>query len=94
MNIVFTIARVKKKRLFFLLNLIKIINFMKKTYKVITDFGTGDLFIDCFASLETASAEMKKSIMDEAMYVYLLETQIDYLSDKGSYEKVISFFKK
>lgn len=67
---------------------------MKKTYKVITDFGTGDLFIDCFATWKAASAEMKKAILDGAMFVYLTETQIDYLSDNGSYEKVISFFKK
>ena len=63
-------------------------------YKVITDFGTGDLFIDLFDSLEVASAEFNKAIKDEAQFVYLLETQINYLSDKGSYETVLSFFKK
>lgn len=67
---------------------------MKKTYKVITDFGNGDLFIDCFSTLESASAEMNKAIKDEAIFVYLLETQINYASDKGSYEKVLSYFKK
>ena len=63
-------------------------------YKVITDFGTGDLFIDWFDSLESATIEFKLSVQDDAHFVYLLETLADYSSDKGSYEKVLSFFKK
>lgn len=63
-------------------------------YKVITDFGTGDLFIDWFDSLESATVEFNLSIQDEARFVYLLETLAEYSSDKGSYEKVLSFFKK
>lgn len=65
---------------------------MEKKYKVITDFGSGVIFIERFETLEAATQTFNNSIKDDAYYVYLLEVDMSY-SDGDSCEKVLSFFK-
>ena len=63
-------------------------------YKVITDFGLGDIYIEHYATLEAATCDFNKSIKDEAIFVYLLETIHSFNSSGDSVDKVLSFFKK
>lgn len=63
-------------------------------YKVITDFGLGDIYIEHYATLEVAICEFNKAIKDEADFVYLLETIHFFHSSGDSVDKVLSFFKK
>ena len=63
-------------------------------YKVITDFGLGDLYVEHYPTLEAATSQFNKSIKDEAVFVYLLETIHSFSSSGDSVEKVLSFFKK
>lgn len=66
---------------------------MKQKFKVITDFGLTDLHIEVFDTMEAAVRVFNQSIKDEAFFVYLLETHITYTSG-GSFEKIVSFFKR
>lgn len=65
---------------------------MEKKYKVISDLGSGVIFVELFETLEAATQTFNKSIKDDAYYVCLLEVLMSYPSG-DSCEKVLSFFK-
>lgn len=67
---------------------------MGKTYKVITGYEFGEMFIDHFNTLESATEEYNKAIKDECDFCYLLETEAEYTTTGDSCNKILSTFKR
>lgn len=67
---------------------------MKKTYKVITETEFGEMFIECFDKLGTATKMYEKSIGYGCNRCYLLETETEYEISGGSCNKILSYYER
>lgn len=65
-----------------------------KTYKTITDFGLGNLFIEHFNTLEEATAAYNDAIEHEAETVYLLEEEVHWQASGDSENIILSTYRK
>lgn len=66
---------------------------MKKSYKVISSFGLGEMFIEHLNTLECAKQVFDKAIKDECEVCYLLETKADLSFCGDSYNKILKSYK-
>lgn len=67
---------------------------MEKTYKVITGYEFGEMYIDHYNTLECATAEYNKAIQDECDFCYLLETEAQFTTSGDSCNKILSSYKR
>lgn len=66
---------------------------MEKNYKVISNFGLGEMFIEHFDTLECAMQVFDKAIKDECEVCYLLETEVRYSGTGDSVDKILKIYK-
>ena len=64
-----------------------------KTYKVITVFEIGVMYIEHFNTLKTAKDVFKQAIKDEAETVYLTEEELHWSGSGDSEDKVLATYK-
>ena len=67
---------------------------MEKTYKVITEFSFGEVYIEHFNTLQTATEVYNKSIEDGCDRCYLLKTETDFQTSGDSCNKILSEYKQ
>lgn len=67
---------------------------MEKSYKVISSFGLGDIFIHHFKTLEAADDAYKKDCLHECEFAYLLETVVRYSGSGDSANKILKSHKR
>lgn len=65
-----------------------------KTYKTITDFGLGNLFIEHFETLKEAKHNFIQAIKNEAETIYLVEEEVQWSESKDNVNRILETYKK
>lgn len=63
-----------------------------ETYKTITIFRSGTMYIEHFNTLEAARENYKKAIEDEALTVYLLEEELHWNGSGDSEDRILETY--
>lgn len=66
---------------------------METTYKVITIYQFGQVYIEHFKTFEEATAEYNKTIKNECDICYLLETERQFQYSGDSCNKILSEYR-
>lgn len=67
---------------------------MGKTYKIISSFEFGKIFIEYSNTLEYAKEAYNKAIKDECEFCYLLETEVSFPECGDSINKILDSHKR